>query len=89
MFHGFHDNRHIDFCLHLQVEARLAHITLLVRAEDLLAFEGTNINTETQRGHLFVELLAMPDGGFSSFGRHVVFVVEVRICQLLHVLNDD
>ena len=62
MLHGFHDNGNINFCLHLQVEARLAHIALLVWAENLLTFEGADIDFEAQFGQLFIELLTVPDG---------------------------
>ena len=89
MLHCFHDYGDINFCLHLQVEARLAHIALLVWAESLLTFKGADIDFETQLGQLFVELLTMPNGRFTSLGSHVVHVIKARIGQLLHVLNND
>ena len=55
MLHGLHDNGHVDFRLYLQIEARLAHVALLVRAEDLLTLEGPNIYLKALLRKLFVE----------------------------------
>lgn len=88
MLHGFHDYRNINFRLHLQVEARLAHVALLVRAEGLLALERADVDFEAQLGHLFIERLSVPDRGLTPLGSHVVHVIVRRIRQLLHVLEN-
>ena len=48
VFHGFHDNGNVDLCLHLQVEARLAYVALLIGAKNLFAFEGSDVDTEAK-----------------------------------------
>ena len=88
VLHGLHDDGHVDFRLHLQIEARLAHVAVLVGAEDLLTLEGANVDCEALLRHLLVELLAMPDRRLAAFGCHVVHVIEARLRLLLHVLDD-
>ena len=61
VLHGLHDDGHVDLGLHLQIEARLAHVTVLVGAEDLLSLEGANVDLKALLRDLLVELLAMPD----------------------------
>ena len=61
VLHGLHDDGHVDLGLHLQIEARLAHVAVLVGAEDLLTLEGPNVDLKALLRDLLVELLAMPD----------------------------
>lgn len=89
VLHCLHDNGDVDFCLNLQVEARLAHETLLVRAEDLLALESSDVQSEAQRAHLLVKMLPVLNGGLAPLGRHVVHEVVLAPGKLAHVLEHD
>ena len=60
-FHGLHDYSDVDFSLDLKVETGLVHGTLLLRAENLLAFELPNVDYEAQLRYLLIELLSMHD----------------------------
>jgi len=48
--HHLHDNRHVDLLLHLDLKALattlLAEGTVSVRAKSLLAFEGSDVDTD-------------------------------------------
>jgi hypothetical protein len=79
MLHSLHDNRHVDFGLHLYIKASLALSARLIGAKGLFALEGSDVDSEAQRVHLFVEFLTMPDRGFASLRSHVVFTVVASV----------
>ena len=60
-FHGLHDYSDVDFSLDLKVKTGLVHGTLLLWAENLLAFELPNVDYKAQLCYLLVELLSMHD----------------------------
>lgn len=67
----------------------LAVVALFVCAEDLFAFELTNIDSKAKSTNLLVESFTIPDRGLSLFGRDVVLVVEFCVVYLLHVLENN
>jgi len=75
MLHGLHDNCYVHFGLHLYIEASLALSARLIGAKGLLALESSDVDSEAQGVHLFVEFLTVPDRGFASLRGHVVFGV--------------
>lgn len=89
MFHCFHYDCNVDLGLHLQVKAILAVVALFVRAEDLFALKLSDIDSKAKSTDLLVEGFSVPDRGLSLFGRDVVLVVEFRVVNLLHVLENN
>jgi len=88
VLHGAHDDRHVDLCLHLQVEARLAHVAVFVRAEDLLPFEFPDVYHKAERAELLVEAFAVPGGGLTLLCSDIVLKIKLSSRQLLHEFDD-
>jgi len=64
-------------------------VAILIGAKNLFTLEGSDVDSETHRGYLLVELLPMPDRGLTLLCSHVVFFRVARVCELPHVFNQD